>query len=273
MVAGAAILALVDRGYLSLDSHPQDFISFWTPPADHPALSVKLRHLLAFTSGFWDEPSCMNLPFYNFANCVQNIYDLNLGYRKVPGSEFYYSGTHLQIAALMAVKARGVASWAQVFDEFKARTGLFGHSTYDLPSASNPRIAGGMHWTGEDYLAFLRALYFGRVLTPRVASEMLASQRGNAVVAYSPLVLEGEDWAYGFGNWVECRSAKYNCGMALQRNSSPGAYGAYPFIDFEHHYFGLLARQGALSTAVNGIDLFRTVQDVAGKWGSGVCAP
>jgi len=62
----------------------------------------------------------------------------------------------------------------------------------------------------------------------------------------------GVTCAPGLGNWLECPGAKgpntYNCGSG-HRNSSAGAYGAYPFIDFDHHYFGILARQGELACA------------------------
>jgi hypothetical protein len=57
----------------------------------------------------------------------------------------------------MAVKASGLADWHPLFADFKAKTGLFPNSDYDLPSSSNPRLAGGMHWTGNDYVQFLRA--------------------------------------------------------------------------------------------------------------------
>ncbi len=78
-----------------------------------------------------------------------------------------------------------------------------------------------------------------------------------------------EDWSYGLGNWLECPTAKaqdsFNCG-SFHRNSCGGAYGAYPFIDFDYSYFGLIARQGALGTFYEGVNIFREIQDCARRW-------
>jgi len=125
----------------------------------------------------------------------------------------------------MAIIAGGFSSWTAVFDDFKTRTGLFGHSTYDLPSSTNPRLAGGMHWTAEDYLAFLHALYSGQILSANMRAELWSNQRGTAAVANSPILIAMvEDWGYGLGNWVECKSPTFNCGSSLQRNSSPDVF-------------------------------------------------
>lgn len=55
--------------------------------------------------------------------------------------------------------------------------------------------------------------------------------------------------------------------------STPGAYGAYPFLDFDHHYIGMLVRQGSLGTFQDGLRLFRAVQDLATQWADDRCAP
>ena len=83
----------------------------------------------------------------------------------------------------------------------------------------------------------------------------------------------GQDWAYGFGNWLECPTAlepdSYNCGTG-HRNSSPGSYGAYPFIDWDNRYFGMLARQGDLGTFRD--NLFQLVAEDAARWAA-LCQP
>ena len=56
----------------------------------------------------------------------------------------------------MAIEPSGAASWTALFDAFKTRTGLFPSAVYNLPSEDNPRLAGGMTWTAEEHLAFLR---------------------------------------------------------------------------------------------------------------------
>lgn len=269
LVTAVVLLELVDQGALSLDTKAMDLLGFWTEP------SVTLRHLLSFTSGFHDEPLCLNGPNAVFESCVQAIYDDNQANGIAAGSQFYYSGTHLQVAGLMAIKATGASDWTAVFDAFKARTGLFANARYDLPSASNPRLAGGMHWDAEEYLTFLRALSSDSLLTPAMQTELFADQRGSATVMASPAFAAlGEDWSYGFGNWLECATATqlntFDCG-AGHRNSSAGAYGAYPFVDFDSGFFGMLARQGELGTGFEGVQLFRTIEDTAAAWATETC--
>ena len=47
----------------------------------------------------------------------------------------------------------------------------------------------------------------------------------------------------------------------------PGAYGAYPFVDFDLDYFGIVARQGALRTFPEGSSLFRVIAEQAAHRG------
>ena len=303
-VSATVILWLVDQGTtaLTLGTTAHALVPGW------PDDGVTLAHLLDFTSGYPTEPctpllasspvtacpltpsaqavSCLDKPGFDFQDCALAIAGVN-PIRTSPGSAFHYASTHLQVAGLLATVAAG-KPWSQLFADFQAQTGLFAHSAFDLPSASNPRLAGGMHWTGADYLEFLVALQAnltpkGTALLSKGASgsweRLLADERAGAAVVYSPVWGVGtppggglgEDWSYGFGNWLECPTATtkggFNCGAA-HRNSSPGAYGAYPFIDFDHRYAGLVARQsGTTGTYPEGIAIFRSVQDPTGQTG------
>lgn len=264
MVTASVILLLVQQGIISLDDHPQDYLDFWPTTGNHAA--IELRHLLSFTSGLSDEPTCLNLPNASFTGCVETILDNNSAI-PVPGEEYYYASTHLQVAGLMAISASGMSDWEQVFDYFKSETQLFTNAVYDLPSASNPRLSGGMHWQAAEYLAFLRALYHQQILSPALIEAMTSDQSGNANITYSP-VNEGPlalDWHYGFGQWIECPSVPFDCSMTT-RVSSLGAYGAYPFIDFEQQYFGIIAREGALATGHEGYQVWAEVESELAEW-------
>jgi hypothetical protein len=128
----------------------------------------------------------------------------------------------------------------------------------------------GCSGTATEYLGFLRALATGKLLEPATRAALFANQRGAATLTKSPAFSGlGEDWSYGLGNWLECPDAKqlgsYDCGEG-HRNSSAGAYGAYPFIDFDHHYFGVLARQGKLGTGFEGVLVFRAAEAPITRW-------
>ncbi len=262
-VSATIILRLVDRGLLSLDDTPAKHLSDWPLPATHPLSAMTLRQLLSFTSGLTDEPLCQNLPNQEFASCVLSGVALNANNGNAPGRSFHYNSLHLQLAGLMAMRASNVSQWSSVFNQFRAETGLFATGRYDLPSLSNPRLAGGMHWTGQEYLDFLRALQQGQLLSAASQAQMFSNQRGNATVSYSPAVAGfGVDWPYGLGNWQECATA----GCSATRYSSPGAYGAYPVWDKGQGYIAMLARQGDLGSFVKGKTLMDTLTPAINAW-------
>lgn len=266
LVSAVIILRLVEQGDLNLTDHPQQWIENWPIPSSDPLYVLTLAQLLSFTSGLIATPLCQSLPHADFATCVNTIAAANAGNTTAPGEEFYYAGTHLQVAGLMAIKASGLSDWQDLFAAFQAQTGLFPTAAYDLPSASNPRLAGGMHWTAEEYMAFLKALKKGALLNAASMNELLADHTASATMAYSPLFNGlGEDWHYGFGLWHECRSATYDCTPG-SRVSSPGAYGAYPLWDRDNGYFGIVAMQGTLGSSTDGIAIERAVQSKVDEW-------
>ncbi len=265
LVTSVIILALVNEGILSLDDSPQNHISSW--PSTGNLAAIKLKHLLSFTSGLSEAPLCVYAANADFESCVANIASIN-SLAAIPGAEFYYSPSHLQVAGLMAVKASGNAGWESVFEQFQSKIGLFLNSKYDLPSVSNPRLAGGMHWTADDYMSFLEALVANSILTPALIEQLSSDQMSEASIGNSPALEQlNEDWHYGYGAWIECQGSPFDC-TQTKRISSPGTYGAYPFIDFEHSYYGIVAREGAQETFSEGIDIFKVVSKNLADWAS-----
>lgn len=266
LVTAVIILRLVEQGYLALTDNPQDHVTTWPITNTDPLYTMTLSQLLSFTSGLESEPACLNSGAASFTVCVNNVGTTNAGNGVTPGTRFYYGGTHLQVAGMMAIKARNLATWQDVFSEFKIQTGLFSTASYDLPSANNPRLAGGMHWTAEEYLDFLKALKAGQLLNSASMNLLLTDYTTTATVAYSPAMTGlNEDWHYGYGLWHECENATYNC-TAATRISSPGAYGAYPYWDRSHNYIAIVARKGTLGTYTNGIMIERSVRTQVEAW-------
>ena len=209
---------------------------------------------------------CTSLPGRPFEACVEIIYNNNLASPVEPGTGFFYTNTHLQVAGLMAIKASGKASWGEVFEGFQAETGLFPNGIYDLPSEQNPRLAGGMHWRGDEYLDFLEAFYSGELLSESLQRQVLQDHTVGVEIRKSPALENiGQDWHYGFGFWLECASATYDC-SGISRVSSPGAYGAYPYIDYTTSCVGMLARQGDLASYPEGKKLLDSVQPQIDAW-------
>ncbi len=272
LVSAVIIMRLVEQGYLTLTARPQDLIQSWPIASSDPLYGMTLEQLMSFTSGLTVEPACLSDANSDLETCVSNIANTNAGNGITAGSQFFYAATHQDVAGLMAVKARGVASWQDVFAEFKAQTGVFPTSTFDIPSLANPRIAGGMHFTGEEYLAFLRALKGGLLLNAASMSQLLADHTASVPIVYSPILSGigggpglGEDWHFGFGLFHECQSATFNCVVGA-RVSSPGALGSYPFWDRNKNYTGIVVRQGVFGTLPTGILIERTVQPTVDQW-------
>jgi CubicO group peptidase (beta-lactamase class C family) len=266
LVSSVVILRAIQDNFLLLSARPQDHITTWPILNTDSLYTAKLENLLSFTSGFYDEPTCINLAGATFTNCVNSVATSNTSTGRVPGNEFYYSGAHMQVAGLMVMKAKSAATWTSVFSDFKALTGLFSTSVYDKPSASNPRLAGGMTWTGDEYMAFLKALKNGSILNTASMNTFLADRTTSATLTYSPPFSGlNETWHYGLGYWHECQSTLWNC-TAAARISSPGAYGAYPFWDRANNYFGMVARQGSTGTYTVGIGIERAVRSKVLEW-------
>lgn len=267
-VSAAVILQLVDAGVMQLSDAPQQYIAGWPSTSTDPRSQIQLRHLLNFTSGLTEEPFCINVANADFAQCVNKIAEANQNTGKFPGKEFFYASTHLQVAGMMAINASGSRDWSDVFNKFKLQTNLFSHSRYDLPSAANPRLAGGMHWQSEDYLEFLRSYQRGTLLSSPLKLQAMADQLQNVTIGYSPAKAAlNQDWHYGFGLWLECPSASFSCNN-IRYYSSPGAFGAYPFIFENAGMVGLLARQGGLGSFAEGKAQFDSVATAVEAWAS-----
>lgn len=273
IVSAVIILRAVDNGDLSLDDKPQDHLTtapVWPILNTDPLYSVTLSHLLSFTSGLTTEPACQNLGAANFVNCINTIATTNAGGTVIPGNEFNYGSNHLQVAGLMTMRAKAMTTWQQVYSDFQATTGLFTNSTYDLPSATNPRLAGGMHWTANEFIVFLRKLAKGQLLTSAAMTTFLQDQTASTTMTYSPIQSStlNEQWHYGYGYWHECQNTTWNC-VAATRISSPGAYGAYPFWDRSNGYIGIVARQSpATGTFPYGVTIERAVRSLSQQWAS-----
>ncbi|HLZ96402.1 MAG TPA: serine hydrolase domain-containing protein [Steroidobacteraceae bacterium] len=272
LVATVMVLRLVEQGYLTLAAKPQDLINSWPIAGSDPLYGMTLAQLLSLTSGLASDSPCLDSASTSLEACVDDIATINAGNGMIPGQEFFYSDAHHQVAGLMAVKARGASGWQDVYTEFKTQTGLFAGSTFDIPSASNPRIAGGMNMTGADYMDFLKALKAGALLNAASMSQLLADHTASVTIAFSPIFSGinggpglGEDWHYGFGLWQECPSATYNC-VPGTRVSSPGIYGVYPFWDLSKDYTGIVVRQGANNTLITSINIERSVRPQVEQW-------
>ncbi len=274
MVTGAVILRLIDQGHLSLSDKPIDSISFWHRYRYRRSKldDVELRHILNFTAGLNAENLCIYNKSVSFKDCVKKIYNWNKFTGVVAGTYQSYSNTSQQVAGLMAMNALGESRWADVFNRFKAETGTFNNSVYSIPSIESPLLAGGMVWTGNDYFDFLKKYYEGKLFSSShllsAESELVKITKGIGVSPIKKII--GQDWRYGYGFWLECNvevPLEYNC-AGVTRISSPGAYGAYPFIDYPKGLYGILSIKAGMGGDPEGYKIVESIQPLLNQWAS-----
>ena len=270
LVTATLVLWVLERtAGFSLQTRPQDVLDFWQIRQRNPLYEITLHHLLSFTSGLNSEPTCVNLGIprtFSLNDCVSAILQENRSSESIPGEAFHYASTHLQVAGAMAVAASEFESWSALFEAFQAETGLFPNARYDLPSANNPRLAGGMHWTGREYAEFLAALLRGEVISMESLTLMMTSHTSDLPTSFSPTEDEGYPWQYGYGLWIEC--AETPLCVTSDYRSSPGAYGSYPFFKTDGSFWGIVARQGNLGTFPEGISIGALVRSLGEAWAS-----
>lgn len=239
--AGALFGLLVAQGKMRWD----DTVDRYLPTAPLDKRRITLRQLMSHTSGLpGTDSACLNQASLRLADCATEILALPL--TSTPGSAFHYGGNSMQVAGRMAEVATGLT-----FDEL-FRTTLadpLGMAQTDFGftstmagriSVSNPRVAGGLRTSANEYAKLLqwllaRGVGAGAPLLPGpVLDDLMRDQTRDAAVVFRPPTL-AQALGYGIGLWQE----RLDSTGAAAMLSSPGAFGTFPVIDREHGYAGL----------------------------------
>ncbi len=242
-LGAATILALVDKGRLSLD----DTVEKWLPEfRGDPKGKATLRQLFSHTSGFPPyQPD--EKPVDRYQSCAESTaHILPLPLHHAVGTRFEYGGLAMQVAGRMAEIATG-QEWETLFQENIAQPLGMTHTRFrPVDPGHVPMIAGGAVSTLHDYSRFLTMLaddgsFQGRqVLSPLAVREMMADQTRDAAVAREEFVERRRGNThrsiYGLGMWREEIDADGEVTLC----SSPGWAGTYPWIDKKHDIRGLI---------------------------------
>lgn len=262
MMAGLALLRLVDQNYLALDSSTAQVLG-WTGPQG----AITLRHLLSFTSGLEPDAACTSQAAITLAQCVEQIAaSVPIA---PPGTRFDYGSTHLHVAARMAEVVTG-STWNAIFaQQVLQPLGLPATvQFYSFPrqaiGTTNPLVAGGLRATMNEYGRMLSVVFHrGTAQGQYFASPALFDAQArepfpDVVIGNSPMSALAYDFRYGLAAWLECATPATGCTSI----SSPGAFGWTPWVDRDGDYYAIVAME--VSDARDGVVNFsvRLAQDL-----------
>jgi len=280
-LSGLTIARLVDQGRMRWT----DTVGQYIPGVAADKAGITLEQLFSHTSGLpAGDNACLSNPLHTLASCADRILQSTL--IGAPGKVFAYGGNSMQVAGRMAEVATG-KTWDDVFlEEMVAPLGLSGTDYATASTApgyvrnANPRIAGGVRSTLDDYgrvldmlLArgcldggFPTACAEGRRFLSTATLDAMARDRTIGTTDVSrPAVTVG--FGYGFGMWIE-NADGVNAQIAQPILSSPGAFGTTPWVNYRTGNAGLLWVEDSLS-ALNAdiVDLRAMVEVVASGQG------
>ena len=245
-LSALTIARLVEKGQMRWS----DTVGQYFPTVEAAKQGITLEQLFSHTSALpGGDDFCMSNPLYTLATCANRILQQPLIGQ--PGKVFSYGGNSMQVAGRMAEIATG-KSWDDLFiAEMVTPFGLTGTDYATSSTApgyvrnTNPRIAGGVRstlddygkvvdmvlgWGCLDYRADGTCLPSRRFLT-RLTIDYMARDRTVGTVDVSrPPTSTG--YGYGLGQWIDPASP-----LVV---SSPGAFGFTPWVDHDTQVAGVL---------------------------------
>lgn len=275
-LSALTVARLVDKGQM----HWTDTVGQYFPTIEAAKRPITLAQLFSHTSALpGGDDFCMSNPLYTLTSCANRILQQPL--IGEPGMVFSYGGNSMQVAGRMAELATGKA-WDDIFiDEMVTPLGM---NATDFATSStepgyvrntNPRIAGGVRSTLEDYgkvvdmvLAygcldntFTQYCLPSRRFLSRAMIETMAVDRTVGTVDISrPPTSTG--FGYGLGQWIDPSSPLIV--------SSPGAFGFTPWVDRVNQVAGVLLVDDLNTRVVDDINDIRAMVNVVTAGNQGV---
>jgi CubicO group peptidase (beta-lactamase class C family) len=247
-VTAATLMTLVRDGLLSLDTtvfpHVPTFTGFKS--------AITIRQCLSHTSGLPGMNACTVAVNSTLEACATSIGQGPL--LALPGTEFRYGESSMHVAGRVAEVVTG-QTWSALFAQ--RVQGPLGMSTFEYDAfgpTANPNLGGAGKCALVDYAAFLATLLDGGAkgsqpfLPTNLVDEMFLDQTNGATIVQSPR----PGLRYGLGCWRD-EVAPNGDPLVV---SSPGLFGAWPWIDLERGYAAfLLIHQSTVAGAVIVSDL------------------
>jgi CubicO group peptidase (beta-lactamase class C family) len=234
LVSAATIMTLVEDGLLDLDAP----VSQTLPAFSGDKAGMTLRQMFSHTSGLpgGTEHPVLSDRTITLAQAADQI-ACCIPMAAPPGTQFAYGGLSMHVGGRMAEVAAGVP-WDTLFAQRIGGPLGLAHTDYEAFGATdNPRIAGGVRASLDDYGRVLEMLlgrgWFrgARILGPAAVAEMWKDQTFGVPIVMTPV----PGVRYGLGAW---RDLVGELGQPI-RVSSPGAFGFTPWLELDLGYYGI----------------------------------
>jgi CubicO group peptidase (beta-lactamase class C family) len=267
-LSALTVARVVEKGQLRWT----DTVGQYFPTVEASKRSITLAQLFSHTSALpGGDDVCMSNPLYTLSTCANRILQQPL--IGEPGKVFSYGGNSMQVAGRMAELATGKA-WDDIF--IAEMVTPLGMNATDFATSStapgyvrteNPRIAGGVRSTLEDYgkvvdmvLAYgcldnsvTQFCLPGRRFLSRTTIDLMATDRTVGTVDISrPPTSTG--FGYGLGQWIDPSSPLIV--------SSPGAFGFTPWVDRVNQVAGVFLVDDLNTRVVDDINDIRALVNV-----------
>lgn len=279
-LSALTLARLVEKGQMRWT----DTVGQYFPTVEPAKRSITLEQLFSHTSGLpGGDDSCMSNPLFTLATCANRILQQSTMIGE-PGKVFSYGGNSMQVAGRMAELATG-RSWDDLFiDEMVVPLGL---DATDFATSStapgyvrntNPRIAGGVRSTLEDYgkvvdMVLANGCLDNTLLLPCRPSRRFLSQAtieamardytvGTVDVSRPPT---STGYGYGLGQWIDPSSPLIV--------SSPGAFGFTPWVDRVNGIAGVFLVDDLNTRVVDDIEDIRAMVNAVTSAGGRRLAP
>jgi len=235
-LTAALVMTFVEEGKISLD----DKVSTYLPVFETYGKSyITIRQCLSHQTGIADNQKAIAkiLERRKFESLEAEV---NAFAKKEiaanPGTSFFYGSIGLNIAGrvleVVAKKKFDALMKQRIFTPLNMKYSSFTPEDYD--NSVNP--SGGAVSTAGDYMNFLsmildKGTFMGkRILSEASITQMQTIQNKSVSKKYSPKITES--YQYGLGEWIEETDSKGNSIVI----SSPGLFGAWPYIDKCRNY-------------------------------------
>lgn len=244
-ISSSVILMLAEQGYFSLDDEVGDYLPIFN---DEGKGQFTARHAFSMSSGLFDDTRPHTDPLLTLEESV-NVIALNTPFIfSPPGSNIAYDGKQMQVIGRIAEVVTG-NDWRTIAKEQLFDRCTMSNSQYDV-FGINPAVAGGLSTNAHDYLVFLKMIMDDgvcnqqRILESGSIQEMFTNQTNDAPVLESPWPSNHPDYPYAkddlrysFGSWILAENPATG---VIEELTSPGAWGAFPWIDKRRNLYGVI---------------------------------